>query len=128
MYNKTIIILLILAKVAVHGAPQFDTLSEVFKSCSDLESDGYEGYRCVSQRSCNEGYIVSNAVHGDLALKQERPNLLEEELDVSNFGCPDRKEQAIRQDYDEYGDYDYYGGVVFPLFYYAPLQRNKRIC
>ena len=114
MMNKNVLVCVLLCcitSILVDGAPQgngFDTFSEVFKACSDLEAEGYEGYSCVSQSSCQEGYIVSNAINGQISLKQEESKLHIEELEVSNFECPDHKEQAVRQDYDEYGDYNDY--------------------
>ena len=116
------VLLSFLASTLIDGAPQgngVDTFSEVFKSCSDLEAEGYEGYSCVSQSSCQEGYIVSNAINGQIALKQEESNLHNEELEVSNLECRDEKEQSIvRQDYDEYGDYNDY----------SDQSENKLIC
>ena len=103
------VLLFMLSPIIVLGAPQFDTLSEVFKSCSDLEGDGYEGYKCVSRSSCNEGYIVSNAIQGDLALKKGRINPRSDEIDASSFDCPDPKQPSTRQDNEEYyGGYDDY--------------------
>ena len=103
-------LLFMLSATIVNGAPQFDTLSEVFKSCSDLEGDGYEGYKCVSPGSCNEGYIVSNAIQGDLALKKGKNNTQSDEIDASNFDCPDHKQHSPRHANDEYyegyEDYD----------------------
>ena len=103
------VLLCVISAIIVHGAPQFDTLSEVFKSCSDLEGDGYEGYKCVLPSSCNEGYIVSNAIQGDLALKKGKINRGSDEIDASSFDCPDNKQPSTRQDNDEYyGGYDDY--------------------
>ena len=103
------VLLCMISAIIVHGAPQFDTLSEVFKSCSDLESDGYKGYKCVSPSSCNEGYIVSIAIQGNLALKKGKIDPGSNEIDASNFDCPDHKQLSTRQDYDEYyGSYDDY--------------------
>ena len=114
MHKKTLFFVIssLLTAVIVHGAPQgngFDTFSEVFKLCSDLESEGYEGYSCVPHNSCQDGYFVSNVVDGDLRDRQgQNKDLYEEELDVSNFECTDQEEKVVRQDYDEYGDYDGY--------------------
>ena len=103
----------VLSVIVVQTAPQsrsLDTLTEVFKLCSDLEKDGYEGYKCTPFNSCQDGYIVSNPITDQFVVKQDPGGVDEKELDVSNYECPELANNAApRQDaeeYDEYGDYD----------------------
>ena len=113
MYSRVIVSIFVgvLSVAVVQGAPQgqsLDTFTEVFKLCSDLENDGYQGYQCTPINSCQDGFIVSNPINDLFVVKQD--SLDEQELDVSNYECPELANNAApRQDaeeYDEYGDYD----------------------
>ena len=72
--------------------------SEVFPGqCADLESQGLEGYECTPKSRCEDGYIVDSPIYGSLTPKQDYEYEHYDELDVSNYECPN-----VRQDYDYY--------------------------
>ena len=128
MYSRVIVFVFVgvLSVIVVQGAPQgqsLDTFTEVFKQCSDLENDGYEGYSCTAINSCQDGFIVSNPINDLFVVKQAASGVNDEELDVSNYECPEVAHNAApRQDADEYDEYGDYGDE------YYTNSESKLIC
>ena len=111
MHLRVIVTAVCLFMTLVEGSPLGDglsTLSEVFKLCSDLENDGYEGYKCISKSTCQDGYIVDDAINEPLTVKEGSGIVKNNDLDVSNYECPEKDGiVSERQDGDYYYDENY---------------------
>ena len=105
-YKRTFLnmYLFFLSCANIEGAPKGSSIAVGIKHCSELESEGYTGYKCTEKSLCKNGHITINSL-SQISVRTNASYSVtaDDNIDLSKYTCQ-RQWLMKRGGENEYGD------------------------